>query len=288
MNTPYQALLAVFYCICLLNPARGQMVALDEDFSGGVPPTGWTTVNHNSSGSQGWIASPDSRAWHEDEALAHGFTCDDSLVTPVLDLTAFSEVHLHFANDLGYANYLANHPNSRGDGQNNVEISLDGGATWTLIWTELRTNDGLVTTHVDLSSYAGLNNVQLAFRYYGTWAQEWWLDDVLIDDQAGGPLYSINNLLAGQNANFVVNQCAPFATVLIGYSTTGAGPTLTPYGYADMSLPIKVLTSLTADASGLATYSAYVPVAAAGFTLYSQCVELPAGNISNSLAELIL
>lgn len=281
---PFTAFFALTVFTASVN---AQNIALSEDFSSGVPPTGWTTTNNNGSSSQGWILSADTRAWHEDEALAHGFTCDDSLITPSLDLSTFSTVHLHFANDLGYANYLANHPNSRGDGQNNVEVSIDGGVNWTLVWTESRTNDGLATTHVDLSAFAGNSGVLVAFRYYGTWAQEWWIDDVFIDDQVGGPIYSITNLVAGQSADFTVENVAPFATVLIGYSTTGAGPTLTPYGWADMSLPIEVLTSITADAAGVASFSTSVPIQAVGYTLYSQCVELPAGNISNSLAELI-
>lgn len=266
-----------------------QGIALSEDFSSGVPPIGWTTTNNNGSSSQGWIASLDSRAWHEDEALSHGgLTSDDSLITPVLDLSTFPSVHLHFSNDLGYANYLANHPNSLGDGENNVEVSVDGGITWVLAWTETRTANGLETTHVDLSAYAGMANVQVAFRYYGTWAQEWWVDDVLIDDRSGLPIYTITNLVVGQVADFRVEDLTPLTTAVIAYSIAGSGPTMTPYGLVDMSPPIRTLTTLTADASGVATFSTTVPGMAAGLTLNTQCLELPLGSLSNSLAVPVL
>ncbi len=289
MNRPPAFLLSLLFGAFLGSTGFGQNVALSEDFSTGVPPAGWVATNNNGSSSKGWIPSTDLRAWHEDEALSHGgLTSDDSLVTPVLDLSTFTEVHLHFANDLGFADYLANHPNSRGDGENNVEVSTDGGLSWTLVWTETRTLDGLEKTHVDLGAYAGMSNVQIAFRYYGTWAQEWWLDDVVVDDQDGVPVFTITNLVAGQIADLQVENVAPFATVLIGYSTTGAGPTMTPYGLLDMSQPITLLSTLTADAAGVATDSASVPVNAAGITVYAQSVELPVPNLSNSLAITIL
>ncbi|MHC4824786.1 MAG: choice-of-anchor J domain-containing protein [Planctomycetota bacterium] len=266
-----------------------QGVALSEDFSSGVPPIGWTMTNNNGSSSQGWIASPNSRAWHEDEALSHGgLTSDDSLITPALDLSTFTSVHLHFSNELGYANYLANHPNSLGDGENNVEVSVDGGVTWALVWTEMRTSNGLETTHLDLSAYAGIPNVQVAFRYYGTWAQEWWVDDVLIDDRSGLPLYTITNLVAGQMADFRIENLNPSTTVVIAYSLNGAGPTITPYGLVDMSAPIRTLATLVADASGVATFSPTVPGGAVGFTLYTQCLEFSSGSLSNSLAVPVL
>ena len=103
-----------------------------------------------------------------------------------------------------------------------------------------------------------------------------------------GPTYSLANLVAGQTVTATVSNVTPLATVVIGYSLAGPGPTSTPYGLVDMSLPILQLPPIPADASGVATASLTVPGAAAGRTVYTQAVELPAGVLSNSLAEPIL
>jgi len=76
--------------------------------------------------------------------------------------------------------------------------------------------------------------------------------------------------------------------VMIGYSITGAGPTMTPYGLVDMSLPISVLATVTADAAGLASMTTGIPSRASGVTVYTQAVDLTSGNLTNSLAEPIL
>ncbi|MDP7062419.1 MAG: hypothetical protein QF489_05725, partial [Planctomycetota bacterium] len=76
--------------------------------------------------------------------------------------------------------------------------------------------------------------------------------------------------------------------VLLGYSLTGAGPTMTPFGLADMSAPITTLPALTANATGVATLSTSVPSRASGFTVYTQGADLGTSTLTNSLAEVIL
>lgn len=276
----------------LAGSLSAQTTYLSEDFSSGVPPTGWLHVNNNAGTGVGWIPALDGsgRAQHEDE-FAPG-TTDFTLVSPAMDLSAAGGVYLHFDGETNWANYLANHPSSLGDGVSTMEVSTDGGVTWAVVWTDTaQTSGDTYSPTVDLSSYAGNASVQVGVHFYGTFAQEWWVDNVVVDDQAGtggGLTYSITGLVAGGVANFAVSGATPGGTVLLGYSLTGAGPTATPYGSVDMTAPINTLASLTADINGDASFAPTVPGGAAGATLYTQGLDLASGTLTNSLAELVL
>ena len=97
--------------------------------------------------------------------------------------------------------------------------------------------------------------------------------------------YSVNNLIAGQNVVFAVSNAPPYSHISIAYSITGSGPTNTPFGMVDMSVPIKLLFTTTAGPLGDASFTKQVPLGAAGIFLYTQA---KFGNIlSNSLALLV-
>lgn len=106
---------------------------------------------------------------------------------------------------------------------------------------------------------------------------------------SGGLLnYRITNLIAGQTASFSVTGATAGGTVLIAYSLTGAGPTVTPYGSADMSAPISIMASLTANGIGDAVFAPTVPAGLAGTTLYTQGLDVTSGSLTNSLIETVL
>ena len=94
--------------------------------------------------------------------------------------------------------------------------------------------------------------------------------------------YSINNLIAGQDAVFDVSSAPPYSQISIAYSITGSGPTNTPFGIVDLSVPIKLLFTTTAGPLGNASFTKQVPLGAAGIILYTQakCGSM----LSNSLA----
>ena len=178
---------ALLAAALLAGGLQAQQVALTEHFGSGVPPAGWSQVRHNPQ-SAGWIQSAAGEAWHEDEAASVG-ACDDELISPVLDLSAFGAVYAHFETRLAFANYLANHPNSLGDGENDLYVRIGGGA-WTEVWTDARTVNGVGVITVDLTTVAaGQSQVEFAFRYYGTFAQEWWIDAVQISDSPTPPVF---------------------------------------------------------------------------------------------------
>jgi hypothetical protein len=113
-------------------------------------------------------------------------------------------------------------------------------------------------------------------------------DNWALGDGPSGPIYTITGLVGGGTATLTVTGATAGGGVLIGYSLTGAGPTMTPFGMVDMSAPITQLPTLTADAAGVASLSTGIPSRATGFTLYSQGADLASGALTNSLAEPIL
>jgi len=155
--------------------AFAQTTLFTEDFTSGVvPPAGW--VENNNGVSAGW--EPDSSgtmAWHDD---FHGLN-DNSLLSPAFDGTSVTEMYLH-----GLQGQL--YPTWRD--QNLVEVTLDGGLTYTVVYDE----DGLdsassLPLEANISAYAGLAGIQLNFRFIGDYANEWELESLLVDDVAPPP-----------------------------------------------------------------------------------------------------
>ena len=91
-----------------------------------------------------------------------------------MDFSAMSEVWLHAIEVQTFASYLV---------RNAIQVSIDGGATWADVWLSTTLDDGTYAIEVDLSAYAGMSAVQIAFEYQGFFANAWRIDRVVIDDQ---------------------------------------------------------------------------------------------------------
>ncbi|MCP4093521.1 MAG: hypothetical protein GY747_08730 [Planctomycetes bacterium] len=277
---------------------------LSEDFSSGImPPAGWTYSSPNPT-EAGWIPGyldhtgidHTGWAWHEDEFSSNG-TSDSHMISPAMDLSSSLNTAMSFDGHTLYAVYLANHPTSYGDGVSTVEVTTDGGVTWTIVWTDTSTLNAyptpeMYTPCIDLSAWDGMTGVQVAFHFYGTYAQEWWVDNVLVESGgcggSGSLTYAITGLVGGGSATLAVTNATPGGGVLLAYSLTGAGPTNTPFGPVDMSAPITQLPMLTANAAGTASLTTGVPARASGFTVYTQGADLSSATLTNSLAEVVL
>jgi hypothetical protein len=115
------------------------------------------------------------------------------------------------------------------------------------------------------------------------------IDDIDVHSGTPPPLtYSVVGLVGGGTTTLTVQGASAGGGVLLGYSLTGAGPTLTAYGMVEMSLPIRQLGNLTANPSGEAVLSTGIPARASGLTVYTQAVDLLSGQLTNSIAESIL
>jgi len=116
-------------------------------------------------------------------------------------------------------------------------------------------------------------------------------DDFVMSAPEFGPQYAIAGLVASSKAKLTVTNAIPGSVIVLGYSLTGAGPSLTPYGDVAMSQPIQQLPQMVVDPTGVAQMDAWVPAGAQGLTVYSQGVEILASGgsvLTNALVEVVL
>lgn len=205
-------------CLCLPAPALAQggsggepQVALspagfviDESFSGTGTPSGWSVVNKSGTGycSGGWrFNNPGGRA--NNTGGSGNFAIADSdwtgycwmdteLRTPSLNLSGYSTVRLIFRTHFRAYDY------SRAA----VDVSINGGSTWTNVW--YRTSDYQGQVNLDISSLAARRSgVIVRFRYYNAYWDWWWeVDNVQIGTPNTAPTTptSLSAALAAGNA----------------------------------------------------------------------------------------
>ncbi|MBO46106.1 MAG: hypothetical protein CMJ96_04330 [Planctomycetes bacterium] len=157
--------------------ALPQQVLLSEDFSSGVPPTGWVELNNGNS--VGWDPGSlnGTAAFHNDDS---GYN-DNAIFSPPIDASGVTQVGLHFDQLVTFASWRDHHY---------IDVSLDNGVTFVNVADDL-SGDGLSSVVVDLSSYAGVNGVNISFHYTGDYASEWTVDDVVVSDSLTPPPPSI-------------------------------------------------------------------------------------------------
>ncbi len=157
-------------------------LALSESFDGGVLPPGWTV--ETSFGADWTIATgadpcgqfPGNQTGGSGPyAILNNF-CDGPfaesfLVTPPIDLSSRSTAVIQWANDfvdLGSGTLAA------------VEVSTDGGASWTTVWQAPGDLPGPGVQIADMSFAAGHANVLARFHYNGFFSYWWQVDDVRV------------------------------------------------------------------------------------------------------------
>jgi hypothetical protein len=159
--------------LLLAASSTAQTVVLQEDFrSCVVPPVGWSEANIGIGA--GWVDDTCEFAFHDDFQIAS----ESQLISPSLDFSGLSEVWLHAVEVQTFAFATV---------RNAIQVSVDGGVTWADVWLSSSIDDGTYAIEVDLSAYAGLSGVKIAFDYVGFFANEWRIDQVVVDDQAFVP-----------------------------------------------------------------------------------------------------
>ncbi len=159
---------------------------LEEYFEGTFPPTGWTNQiiqNHgwvrndqtvdarpNYAGGSGYCADADA----DDIGSSGPWPMDCALISPSMDLSTVSSAIF---------SYTAAFNSLSGD-YADVDISIDGGATWTNLqhWTTDHSPSGPgEDVQFDISPYCGNANVQIRFHYFAdSWDWYYEVDNVKV------------------------------------------------------------------------------------------------------------
>jgi hypothetical protein len=177
----------LLFSAALFSALMANSQILTENFEGGALPAGWSKTQ--STPSVGWEFGTNlsSQYWavpshtkyaasnddaHDTQAATANVADKDRLITPPLDLTAQTAVALKF--DAFYTGVYGS--------VGTVEVSTNGGTTWTTIFTldpSAAWQNNLAT---NLSAYAGQNNVLVAFRHNdgNAWADGFAIDNVSI------------------------------------------------------------------------------------------------------------
>jgi len=155
-----------------------------ETFDGTTAPAGWTVVDHAGTG-QVWKFTDDGArgnltggsggfAMIDSDDYGTGGQQDTSLVSPVVDLTAIAAPVIRFNQDYRWL----------GSDRADVDLSIDGGATWTNVLRQATNVRGPRETEIAIPQAAGKAQVQVRFHYYDASFEWWWeLDNILIGRQ---------------------------------------------------------------------------------------------------------
>ncbi|HET8906651.1 MAG TPA: carboxypeptidase regulatory-like domain-containing protein [Ktedonobacterales bacterium] len=163
--------------------------AINEPFDGSTMPAGWTVVDNQGNGQVWQIGDPENRgnltggtgnfADINSDFYGPGGSQNTSLVSPVIDLSGEATPVLRFHND--YFGFF----NQTGD----VDITTDGGATWTNVWHH--TSDSVFgpdLEEVPIPSAGGSSTVQVRFHFISSFGWWWQVDDVAVMNRACAPI----------------------------------------------------------------------------------------------------
>jgi N-acetylneuraminic acid mutarotase len=169
-----------------------------QSFDGTTAPTGWTVTDNVGNGQTWLFNDPGLRgnrtggsggfAIIDSDHDGLGNHQDSSLVSPVTDFSARTHPTLSFKN-----RYMA----GLVTGQTaDVDLSVDGGQTWSNVWHH--TTDSVLgtTENVDLSQAAGKPDVQVRFHFTASFGWYWEVDDVFLGDHTCLP--TPGGLVVGQ------------------------------------------------------------------------------------------
>jgi hypothetical protein len=151
-------------------------------------------INDVDNGTGGWFRYSDSTAVDCGEGM---FPCDDGgdddfsayasytqsdtisidsrLISETIDLTNYTAAYIEFIETYTYS--------EDANDSNMVEVSTDGGETWSVVYSSLplEVGDDIGFQTVDISDFAG-NEIKIAFRYYDSagYGEAWFVDEISV------------------------------------------------------------------------------------------------------------
>ncbi len=152
----------------------GVNTLLSESFEGGVPPSGWTQADGPDDGStNSWYQ--DATAYDQSNSARidydSGDNVDQYLISSAIDASTYSNLQMTFYQHCDWPSYWAD---------NYIEVSTTdtNPSSFTTVKTlsSAAPDSGWEQKTVDLSAYDGESTIYIGFRYYGTNAENWYVD----------------------------------------------------------------------------------------------------------------
>lgn len=165
-----------------IEPITNRTDLINESFEDGFLPAGWASFSQGNT--YQWALTSEnahtgnSSAWVQ--YGAQGTSQNEWLVSPALDLSAVTQVYLEWYEDESFWSGYGDHHYimvSTGSQTNPADFSILSDMT-----PANHTINGFYGDPVtlDLSNYAGSSEIYIAFRYTGSWADDWFVDDIRI------------------------------------------------------------------------------------------------------------
>ncbi len=175
-------------------------------WTGTTAQDGWSIVDNKANGETWVFDNPGNRAPPpgsdgdlaiiDSDKYGSGHSQDSSLVTPIVDLS------VQDSPEIGFDTFYNGISGQVGD----VDLSIDGGATWTNLWHQTTTD---VTGHIDLEipQAAGQSDVQVRFHFTGTFGWWWQLDNVFVGNRTCDPTHAglVAGIVKDNNTNAPIN-----------------------------------------------------------------------------------
>ncbi|KAB1934436.1 S8 family serine peptidase [Micromonospora sp. ALFpr18c] len=260
-----------------------------QTFDTAAKPAGWTLADRTGGG--GWTfdnpAGRDNQtggtggfAIIDSDHLGGGHTQDADLVMPPLDLSKASAPYLRFSSDYWVVGGAAD-----------VDVSADGGASWTNVWHTEEDRRGPRSEQISLDPVAGVAGALVRFRFqeeYGWW---WQIDDVRVLNRACTPVPGGLVIGTTRDANTKAGL-AGVAVTAVGQPAAGATSIATPDdpnepdGLYWLFSPTTRKRTLTAAKRAYATHTATTTVAANTVNRKDQALD--AGRLKVTPAKIDL
>ena len=246
----------------------------------GSSPSGWTVIDNVGVGNQWRFDNPGERgnltggedcfAIADSDYAGSGTTMDTELRTPSINCSAYDDVTLEFKYDFYYWEEEAY-----------VDVSTDGGTTWSNVWHRNYDDPGPQTAQVDISAQAANQaDVIVRFHYVAPGWDWWWqVDDVRL--LSCGPPTS-GGLVVGHVFDGYTGSGLNDALIDGGGGNTTTSFSIENDGFYSLYLPSSTTVSANRAYYGTDTQS----VTIADLDTVEQDFSLPSGRLSTDPGEL--
>ncbi len=212
--------------------AAAPRITYQQSFDEPATPAGWTVTDPlgngqvwrfdddwgfgNRTGGEGFYGWVFSAGYGEDAEQ------DTAMVSPPIDLSDTATPAVWFSTD------YSDGPSSTAD----VDVSLDGGSTWTTVWR--RTNPSVFESReqVPIPQAAGHSGVRVRFHYTASFDTWWQVDDVAVGERVCDTVPG--GLMLGQVRD--ANNQAPLVGATVRSTTVADVTTKTVATPADAAL----------------------------------------------------